>query len=148
MAGPITTWIVRGLGMADPLGMARSEPPMPIGTIGAAGAGREERGALHQVFDHRALAARALGEEDEHAVLAQDLLGPLQRLAVGRLAVHGEGADREQQLAEPLVLPHLVLRHEEELAVGAEGGEPEVGERAVHRGQDHRPRLRARAPCP
>ena len=35
MAGPITTWMVRGLGRALPLGMARSEPPMPIGTMGA-----------------------------------------------------------------------------------------------------------------
>ena len=35
MAGPMTTWIVRGFGMALPLGMARSDPPMPIGTMGA-----------------------------------------------------------------------------------------------------------------
>ena len=51
----------------------------------------------------------------------------------------GKAPDGEQQLAEPLVLPHLVLGHEEELALGAEGGEAEVGEGAVHRGQDGRP---------
>ncbi len=35
MAGPTTTSMVRGLGTRLPLGMARSEPAMPIGTMGA-----------------------------------------------------------------------------------------------------------------
>ena len=47
--------------------------------------------------------ARPLGEQHEDLALAQHLLGPLERLAVGRLPVDREGADAEQQLAEPLV---------------------------------------------
>ena len=77
------------------------------------------------------------GNRTRHLAPLEDLLGPLQGLAVGRLAMDGKGPDVEQQAAQPLLLPQGVLGHEEELALGAEGGEPEVGEGAVHRGQDH-----------
>ena len=53
----------------------------------------------------------------------------------------GKAPTVSSSLPSHLLLPHLVLRHEEELAVRAEGGEPEVGERAVHRRQDDRPGL-------
>ena len=35
IAGPMTMRMVKGLGSSLPLGMARSEPPIPMGTIGA-----------------------------------------------------------------------------------------------------------------
>ena len=50
----------------------------------------------------------------------------------------GKAPTVRSSLPSHLLLPHLVLGHEEELALGAEGGEAEVGKRAVHRRQDGR----------
>ena len=148
MAGPITTWMVRGLGTALPLGMARSEPPMPMGTMGAPV--RAERNAAPSMRSSITGPSRRVpsGKSTRHLALCA---APPRPAAAprGRPTRGARGRRRrvEQQLAEPLVLPHLVLGHEEELAVGAEGGEAEVGEGAVDRGQDDRARRRARAPC-
>ena len=137
-----------GLGDGAPLGHGQIGAADADGHDGRAGAGRKEGGAFHEVLDHRTLATGAFGEQDEALAALEDLFGPLQRLAVGRLAVHGEDADVEEQLAQPLVLPQGVLGHEEQLAPGAEGGEPEVGEGAVDGGQDDRPGGRHVLACP
>ena len=94
MAGPMTTWIVRGLGMALPLGMARSDPPMPMGTMGAPV--RAERKAAPSMRSSTTGPSRRVpsGNRTRSWPLAQHLLGSLERLAVGRLPVDGEGARR------------------------------------------------------
>ena len=75
MGGPITIWMVYGFGTVLPLGMARSDPPMPIGTIGAPVRAERNAAPFHQIFDVTAVAARSLGKQDEELVLAQHLLG-------------------------------------------------------------------------
>ena len=116
--------------------MARSDPPMPIGTIGAPV--RAERKDAPSIKSSTTAPSRRVpsGKMTRSSPRRNTSSSALERLTVGRLTVDREGPDGEAQFAEPFVLPHLVLGHEEELAFRAEGGEAEVGKGSVHRGQD------------
>ena len=90
-----------GLGNLAPLGIATSEPPMPTGTMTEPVRARPRKAApSKQLLDHRPALARALGEQNQELVALQHLLGVAHGLAVGRVAVHREGAEVEQQVAE------------------------------------------------
>ena len=142
MAGPTTTWTLTGRTNFDPLGMASAVPPIPMGTMGAPVRAAEEGGALVEVLDHGPRPSGALGEQDEHVAAFEDVLGPVEREAVGPVAVDREGAHRVEERAQQRRLPQLVLGHVEDLALGHLGDHEEVHEAAVHRGQDHRARGR------
>ena len=51
MGGPTTMWTLTGRTNFDPLGMASAVPPIPMGTMAAPGARRQEGGPLVQVVD-------------------------------------------------------------------------------------------------
>ena len=138
MGGPITTWMVHGLGTELPLGMADLTPRCPPARwahrCGRTGRRRPPSGPRRPVPRGRVPSGKSTSTEP----LRSTSSARWSASRCGRLAVHREGAHREQQLAEPLALPHLVLGHEEELPVRAERREAEVGEGAVHGRHDHR----------
>ena len=115
---------------------------MPTGTTVAPVRAARKATPSWRSCDHRPGATLTLGEQDEHLAGVEDLLGPAQRLAVGRLAVDGEGPDRGKDPGQQTVLPQAVLGHVVELARRDLGGHEEVDERPVDRGDDHRARGR------
>ena len=80
----MTMRMVKGLGSSLPLGMARSEPPIPMGTIGAPVRAEQEGRPFHEVLDHPPLAPGAFWEQHEALAAVEDLFGALEGLAIGR----------------------------------------------------------------
>ena len=93
MGSPTTRWMCRGRGSRFPLGITDAEPPIPTGTTVA-----PVRAARKATPSCRSSTTGpgpplAFGEQDQHLPGLQHLLGPAERLPVGRLPVDGEGPD-------------------------------------------------------
>ena len=83
------------LGRTDelgPRGMARSEPPMPMGTTGTPAFGGQVGGALEQGVDDRPGLPLPLREQHERLARFEHLEAALHRLAVDGAPAHREPA--------------------------------------------------------
>ena len=121
-----------------PRGIARSDPPIPTGHHRHACLGSQERGAVQQRVDRRAVLAFAFGEQHERLTGLERLQTPLERLAVDRATVDRDRTHRGEQLAEPLVLPHRVLAEVAHPADLDPRGDRRVDVAPMHRSQDER----------
>ena len=125
-----------------PFGIARSEPPIPTGTIGHAGLHGDVGGTVEQRLHDRAALALALREQHQRLASLQHRDAPPQCLSVGGAAADREAAQRGQQPAECLVLPVLVGAHEPHAAMRHRRSDRGVEDAAMRRGQQERPRCR------
>ena len=109
MGWPTMTWMCRGRGSLLPLGMTEAEPPIPTGTtVAPVRAARKAAPSCRSSITGPD-PPLPLGEQDEDLTGLEHLLGPAQRLPVGRLAVHGEGAEGGQDAGQQPVFHRLSL---------------------------------------
>jgi len=95
------------------------------------------RNSVLELLYFRSRSPRALWEHDERLTTGEDRLASLQRLAVGPGPVHREGTAGEEEPADQLGLPDLLLHDvAQSLAPGDPGDDQPVDIGAVHRRHD------------